>query len=112
MSAQVAADCSPLRLTRRGRLLFLGLPLMLLAALLVTMLGIFNSPATASTENPSSATSNVSYTVRPGDTVWTVAEVIADGRDTRDVVQAMMDLNDLETSVIQVGQQLFLPTGD
>ncbi|GAB3529169.1 hypothetical protein GCM10027402_32260 [Arthrobacter monumenti] len=99
-------------MTRRGRLLFLGLPLMLLAALLVTTLGLFNSPATASTEGSLSATSNVSYTVRPGDTVWKVAEVIADGRDTRDVVQSIMAVNDLETSVIQVGQQLFLPTVD
>lgn len=112
MSAQVAADCSPLRLTRRGRLLFVGLPLMLLAALLVTTLGLFNSPATASTENPSTTTSNVSYTVRSGDTVWNVAGVIADGRDTRDVVQSIMDMNGLETSVIQVGQQILLPTED
>ncbi|HET8795988.1 MAG TPA: LysM peptidoglycan-binding domain-containing protein [Arthrobacter sp.] len=112
MSAQVAADCSPLQLTRRGRLLFLGLPLMLLAASLVTMLGLFNSPATASTENASDTTSNITYSVRPGDTVWNVAEVIADGRDTRDVVQSIMDLNDLDTSVIQVGQQLILPGGD
>lgn len=84
---------------------------MLLAASLVTMLGLFNSPATASTENSLNTTSSVSYTVRPGDTVWNVAEVIADGRDTRDVVQSIMDLNGLETSVIQVGDQLFLPTG-
>ncbi|WP_051299522.1 LysM peptidoglycan-binding domain-containing protein [Arthrobacter castelli] len=101
-----------LHLTRRGRLLLIGIPLMAAAACLVFSLGFFNSPATAASEAPPEPAGSVTYTVAPGDTVWTIAAVVAGGGDTRDAVQAIMDLNQLETSTIQVGQQLFLPAGD
>lgn len=114
---EAAASAQPdlsvrLHLTRRGRLLFIGIPLMAAAACLVFALGFFNSPATAASGDALQGTETVTYTVAPGDTVWRIANVVADEDDPRDVVQSIMDLNELETSTIHVGQQLFLPAGD
>ena len=53
MSAQLAPQSAdfranaPLRLTRRGRLLLIGLPLMLAAAVALTLVGFFTAPAMA-----------------------------------------------------------------
>ena len=38
---------APLRLTRRGRFVFFGVPLILLAALLLSLSGFLNAPAKA-----------------------------------------------------------------
>lgn len=116
MSTQVFAAAGrasrPLRLTRRGRLLLIGLPLMIAAACVLTMLGFFNSPATAAdTEEGLEVTATETYTVTPGDTVWRVAGVVAGEKDPRDIVHSIMELNDLESSTIHVGQQLFVPVG-
>lgn len=100
-----------LHLTRRGRLLFIGIPLMAVAACLIFALGFFNSPATAASGDGLEPAETITYTVAPGDTVWRVAEVVAGDRDTRDLVQTIMELNELESSTIHVGQQLFLPAG-
>lgn len=101
-----------LHLTRRGRLLFIGIPLMAAAACLVFALGFFNSPATAASGGALPALETVTYTVAPGDTVWRIANAVAEQDDPRDVVQSIMELNELESSTIHVGQQLFLPAGD
>ncbi len=104
---------SPLRLTRRGRLVLFGLPLMIMAAVLMTAPGYFNSPATAAdTQEALETTETVTYTVAPGDTVWKIAEVVAGDADPRNLVQGIMELNGLESSTIHVGQQLYVPTGE
>jgi hypothetical protein len=48
-------------------------------------------------------------TVRPGETIWAIAERVAPGRDPRDTVQAILDLNGLQTSQVRVGTALRLP---
>lgn len=104
---------SSLRLTRRGRIVLFGLPMMVLAAVLLTVLGFFNSPATAAdTHEALATTETVTYTVAPGDTVWKIADVMAGDDDPRDLVQGIMELNGLESSTIHVGQQLHVPTGE
>jgi len=52
------------------------------------------------------------YRVRSGDTLWAVAEVVADDdADIRDVIAQIRDLNELDSSLIAPGQTLLVPAG-
>ena len=54
----------------------------------------------------------VDYRVRPGDTLWTIAEYVVDaGGDLRGTVAEIRGLNDLASSVITPGQVLLIPGG-
>lgn len=100
-----------LRLTRRGRIVLIGLPLLLLAAVLLTVLGFFTSPAKASSVRDSLAvTSSVKVTVGSGQTLWAIAGAVDPQRDPRDVVADIVELNHLDTSVVRPGQVLFVPS--
>ncbi|MBT1002739.1 LysM peptidoglycan-binding domain-containing protein [Paenarthrobacter sp. DKR-5] len=100
-----------LRLTRRGRIVLIGLPLLLLAAVLLTVLGFFTSPAKASSTRDSLAvTSSVKVTVGSGQTLWAIAGAVDPQRDPRDVVADIVELNHLDTSVVRPGQVLFVPS--
>ena len=57
----------PLRLTRRGRFVFFGVPLILLAAFILSFSGFLNAPAKAAdSAGQLSVTPTVSVTVQPG----------------------------------------------
>lgn len=100
-------------LTRRGRFFFIGVPLMLLAALVIMLLGFVNSPATAAEAGHALHVSPTQLTtVTSGQTLWSVAAESAPERDTREVLKEIFELNDLDSSVIQPGQQLFVPAAD
>lgn len=108
-----AAVRTGLRLTRRGRVVLMGIPLLLAAAAVLTLIGFFNAPATAVEGGAGmQPTAAVSYTVEPGDTLWTVASTVAPTEDIREVVAGMVELNSLQTATIHAGQRLFVPTGE
>jgi len=103
----VAPAVAPVRLTRRGRLLLTLLTLVLAvgAAVLATgsgsaVAGLVGGPQPAATQQ---------VTVRPGETLWAIAERTAPGVDPRETVAELMDLNALSTSAVQAGQVLLLP---
>lgn len=101
----------PLRLTRRGRIVLVGIPLMLLAAVLLSLAGFFTSPAKASDSVADLApTPSVSVTVQPGDSLWGIAGFVAPDRDARDVVADIVQLNNLTGGAVLPGQRLFVPT--
>ena len=50
-----------------------------------------------------------SVVVQPGDTLWSIAESVADGADVRAVVDRIQELNGLEGSDLTPGQTLQLP---
>jgi LysM repeat protein len=99
-----------LRLTRRGRIVLIGLPLVLLAAVILSLTGLLNSPAKAA-DNASSltVTPTVSVTVQPGESLWAIAGQIDPDRDPRDVIADIVQLNDLQAGKVMPGQQLFVP---
>lgn len=102
---------APLRLTRRGRFVFFGLPLILLAALLLSLAGFLTAPAKAADSPASLATTpTVTVTVQPGESLWTIAGTVDPKRDPRDVVAEMVQLNNLDAAPVLPGQQLFVPT--
>ncbi len=84
--------------------------LLLLAAFLLLV-----APALARGQGLGRAESKVayaagrySYTVRPGDTLWSIALRIAPGRDPRRLVDQLIEENRLRGS-LQVGQAISLP---
>ncbi|AJT42798.1 hypothetical protein UM93_01890 [Psychromicrobium lacuslunae] len=99
---------SGLKLTRRGRFLLLGLPLMLLAVAALVLVGIVTSSAQAATGTTGAGATQV--TVQAGESIWSIAAANSSNRDPRDVVAEIVQLNDLKTSVLQPGQQIFVPT--
>ena len=98
------------RLTRRGRVL-------VVLALAAVLLGAFSLGRTGSqaavveTEQPTAAAAPrfEQATVRPGESLWSVAQRIAPEHDTREVVQQIQRLNDLDGAHLRVGQLLLLP---
>ncbi|MCC3266377.1 LysM peptidoglycan-binding domain-containing protein [Arthrobacter gengyunqii] len=97
-----------LRLTRRGRLVFIGVPLMLAAAAALTVLGFFTAPAMASNGGPD-VTQTVQVSVAAGDSLWGLAHEFAPDRDPRDVMGDIMELNNLTDPRLAVGAQLYIP---
>ena len=104
------AAAAPLRLTRRGRI-----AVAVTAALLVTIISLIAAGvAQATSHAPSSRVARpnlVQVVVRPGQTLWSVAESADPDQDTRVVVRQIIDLNSLSGPTVQAGQQLWVPRG-
>ncbi|MDO5752169.1 LysM peptidoglycan-binding domain-containing protein [Arthrobacter sp.] len=105
-----------LQLTRRGRLVLLGVPALALAAVvvLVSMAFVFGStvsPAHASVQYPAVDMADYARTVTvlQGESLWSIAAASDPNRDVREVVSEILALNELGTGVLQAGQQLFVP---
>jgi LysM domain len=100
----------PLRLTRRGRVV-----VAVVAALLVTVISLLATGAAQATNHgPSSGAARhglVQVVVRPGQSLWSVAEKAAPDRDTRAVIQQIIDLNSLNGDTVSAGQHLWVPRG-
>ncbi|MDP5227865.1 MULTISPECIES: LysM peptidoglycan-binding domain-containing protein [Arthrobacter] len=107
--ARTVPDGPRMRLTRRGRFVFFGLPTaILLAALLTVGAGALLNPVRA-TDAHTRGASTVSVVVRPGETLWGIAQRVAPERDPREVVGEIARLNGLKASQLMAGQELFLP---
>ena len=100
----VRAPHSGVRLTRRGRVVLVLA--MLTVALLAFVLGRAGSSQAAT---PQAHVPYAQTTVHAGETLWSVAQRVAPGRDPREVIAQISRLNHLSTSAVQVGQQLLLP---
>lgn len=99
---RVGAD-TPLRLTRRGRVVVFVLALGL-------GLGGMLGNQVASAGAPAPGVPVETHTVRAGETLWDIAAgLAAPGQDVRDVVDDLVDLNDLPGSGLAAGQQILLP---
>ena len=99
-----------LRLTRRGRVVAAAV-----AALLVTVVSLLAAGAAQATNHalpPGAARQNLlQVIVRPGQSLWSVAENADPQQDTRAVVQQIVDLNALSGDFVFAGQQLWVPRG-
>ena len=94
-----------LRLTRRGRVVLGGLGL-------VAALGVAAvvGPAMGGTADPAlELAGRSSVVVHSGDTLWSIAESVAPDADTRGVVDALREANDLQGTHLVPGQVLVLP---
>lgn len=97
------------RLTARGRLVRSVLVLTASVGLAVAG-GSWLGGAVAGTESYTGPVERVS--VGAGDTLWAIAASTAsEGRDVRDVVDDILELNGLPSGDLLVGQQLVVPAG-
>jgi hypothetical protein len=101
---------APLRLTRRGRVV-----VALAAALLATLVSLLLAGVAQATNDgpsPRAARENLAQViVRPGQSLWSVAESADPDQDTRAVIQQIIDLNSLNGDTVFAGQQLWVPRG-
>ena len=108
-----SAATGPLSLTRRGRLVLLGIPALLTAvALLAGLLIIVSSALNQAQADTSSVPGVEAATVEvgPGDTLWSVAHASDSEDDVRAVMAQIAELNSLEDSALQPGERLYVPT--
>lgn len=95
-----------LRITRRGRLV-LGALLAGPVAVVLAVSVVSGAPAQAGS---AAASDGFSYiTVAPGESLWELAAWVAPQADTREVVAAFVDLNQLSSAAVQPGQRLAIP---
>lgn len=98
-----------LRLTTRGRRVVATLAA--LPAVVALGIGILSSGgALASGYAGSAAGTFKTVTVHPGDSLWTIAQDVAPDSDPRDVIDDIVRLNALPSSVVDAGQSLAIPT--
>jgi LysM domain-containing protein len=102
------AAAPPLRLTRRGRIVVVVTAVLLLVTM-ISLIAAGVAQATSRGTSPRAGKQNlVQVVVRPGQTLWAVAESADPDQDTRVVVQQIVDLNSLSGPVL-AGQQLWVP---
>ncbi|MDQ2811573.1 MAG: LysM peptidoglycan-binding domain-containing protein [Actinomycetota bacterium] len=103
-----APAASPLRLTRRGRIVVAVMAALLVAGLSLIIAGA--AQATSHTAAPHATGANLArVVVRPGQSLWSVAETSDPGADTRLVIQQIAQLNGLTSDTVFAGQRLWVP---
>ena len=108
MTTLAPVAVSPIKLTRRGRMLVSTLSFAaMLAISLVSLFGIATASAKASNESSNSTTTQI--VVAPGETLWTIAARVNPEIDPRAVIDQIMDLNVIERSNVYAGQVLLVP---
>jgi Tfp pilus assembly protein FimV len=100
---------APAQLTRRGRLLFSVLTLVLLVAGAVLASGGGLASAGTEPSSPSAASTAERVTVRPGETLWAIAQREAPGVDPRETIARILDLTALSSSSVRAGSVLLIP---
>ncbi len=97
-----------LRLTRRGRIVVAVLAVLLLTVLSLVIAGA--AQATSHSAPRGAAGSGLGQVVvRPGQSLWSVAENADPDADTRLVIQQIVQLNALSGDTVFAGQRLWVP---
>lgn len=93
----------PVRLTRRGRI-----ALVLLTVALTSGVATAAGQGAVATAEPGSTGTGI-HVVRPGETLWSIAHVVAPGADPRGTVSRIMDLNGMASASVAAGRALVVP---
>lgn len=109
MSDRTTASKTPsLHLTRRGRLVLIGLPAILMTAALLALIGFFTAPAVAAGTAPELPEIQ-RVSLNSGESLWSLATRYAPQEDPRIVVAHIVEMNNLADAVVPAGSQLFIP---
>ncbi|GAA4360657.1 LysM peptidoglycan-binding domain-containing protein [Paeniglutamicibacter cryotolerans] len=104
----ILRDLPPLRLTRRGRFVLIGLPVMLVTTALLLVAGIFTAPVMAA-DRESAGVESTEVAVLAGDSLWGLAAEFAPNADRRTVIKEIIELNNLRGKALQPGQIINIP---
>jgi hypothetical protein len=100
---QRATARRPARLTRRGRMACT----LALVGLSTGLLGLVQPQAFALGRGDGPATQRI--TVRPGETLWAIADRVAPGTDPRSTIARLESMNHLRSSSVPAGSVLLVP---
>lgn len=82
----------------------------LLALLLCVVFSFSGTASTGEADTGPVVQEVTSYTVRPGDSLWTYAQMVTtDGGDITKEVANIMELNNLQSPVLHTGQRIVVP---
>ena len=79
----------------------------ILAVAAVAVTGFISGQAAGA--NGSSTVSSEHYSVHQGDTLWSIAGLMAPNQDPRDYVAELVSLNQLQSASLVPGQDIILP---
>lgn len=99
---------TPLRLTRRGRMV-LGVLVSVPFAAVLMVVGSLSADAGTATSATQAATGVV--VVQPGESLWQIAREVAPQADPRATLTAIRELNGLGGDTVVPGQALIVPSG-
>lgn len=105
---------TPIRLTRRGRVVVGVLVGLAVAAVAILIWFAVAGQAEASSHVGPRVPASESVwrvVVRPGDTLWAIATRAAPSADPRATIGEILDLNSLTSTAVRVGQVLLIPKG-
>jgi len=107
-----AAQRTPIRLTRRGRIVvgtLIGIGVAALAAAIwLAIAG--QAQASGNAKAGRSAGGTVArVVVQPGQTLWGIAAKVDPGADPRVIIPQIVDMNSLSSTALSVGQVLWVP---
>lgn len=116
---RVPSGAPPLRLTRRGRIVVTAAAVLTIGAAFMALAGAAQATGptghagqTGQAGAPGAPGSGVATVViRPGESLWSVAESYDPDADTRLVIQQILQLNSLTSDQLQPGQVLWVPRG-
>jgi hypothetical protein len=103
------ATTIPSGLNRRGRLARFLVVLSLAVILLAGFAFQAGAGDVVADSADSQSTSYVVLTVGSGDSIWSIARAVADGRDVRSVVDAIVTANSLSDGDVSAGQKIRVP---
>jgi LysM domain len=94
------------RLNRRGRL---ARTLVVLSLAIVAASVAGGKAGADTTVAPVVAKSYITVTLAPGDTVWSLANRVSEGRNVRSLVAAIIEVNSLQSVDLSAGQKIRIP---
>jgi len=98
------------RLTRRGRVVVMAAATLAIGVAAIVAGGAAH--ATGHSGAPAGPGSGVTRVeIRPGESLWSVAEAYDPDADTRVVISEILQLNSLTGDQVQPGQVLWVPRG-
>lgn len=93
-------------LNRRGKL---ARTLVVLSLAIVTASVAGGKAGADTTVAPVVAKSFITVTVAPGDTVWSLANQVSEGKNVRSLVAAIIEVNSLDSVDVEAGQKIRIP---
>ncbi len=101
----------PVRLTRRGRIVVTAAAVLAIGAASMALAGAAHAAGHRAGARPGPGSGATKVAIRPGQSLWSVAEAYDPDADTRLVIQQIEQMNSLTGDQVQPGQELWVPRG-